>query len=537
YRLIPVVYPALHGQERAIHLNLNYVTTGRGEPVTTKVSRSGDDIRIRMGDADVLLPAGTQITYVISYSVFGAINWLDDDNWEPRAELYWNVTGTGWSVPIEKASFRVTFPKGAAEEQIHGRAFAGSYGSANYAEINGFGDVDANNSSQTSLSMEDGVFSGERDQPLSAYNNLTFVLSVPASVVPRPTPWQEFVARVTEYLPVFTPLFVFLIMGSLWSRFGRDEKDGPTTVRFEPPAGLGPAETGAMIDERVDQRDLAAGIMSLAVKGYLTVSLEQKEGLFKSREYTLHLTDKTGTPDLSPFEEELHASLASCGTDITTAEMRQYVAPNVTSLKNTIYGDLVKRGYYKSDPNSVRVGAIFGGILLAGLIGFLLSKFSLIQDPIIMALGIGLGLIPAVIFGYQMPKRTYAGTQCRREVNGFYEMMRHRENYMKWVVDTHPDGLKYEEYLPYAVAFDLIEQWNDAFKDIVTEPPSWYNDPYGGTFSTYMFASSLRSMTSDFGSAAATPPRSSGASGGGSGFSSGGGFSGGGFGGGGGGSW
>jgi uncharacterized membrane protein len=136
-----------------------------------------------------------------------------------------------------------------------------------------------------------------------------------------------------------------------------------------------------------------------------------------------------------------------------------------------------------------------------------------------------------------MPQRTRYGDQVRRETLGFYEMMRHRKNYMAWVVEKQPDGLKYEEYLPYAVAFDCIEQWSDAFKDIVHEPPRWYHDPYGGAFYPMMFANNLRSMTSELGSAAATPPRSSGASGGGSGFSSGGGFSGGGFGGGGGGSW
>jgi uncharacterized membrane protein YgcG len=213
----------------------------------------------------------------------------------------------------------------------------------------------------------------------------------------------------------------------------------------------------------------------------------------------------------------------------------------VAGLKAGIYQDFADRGLYRSNPSSARAGGIVGGLLLAVFVTFVLSKLSLVLDDWVWLVGGGLALIPAIAFGAHMPMRTAYGTQVRRETLGFYEMMRHRENYMKWVVEKQPDGLKYEEYLPYAVAFDLIEQWNDAFKDIVHEPPSWYHNPYGGPFYAHMFAHDLRSMATDLGSAAATPPRSSGASGGNSGFSfgggGGGGFSGGGFGGGGGGSW
>ena len=160
----------------------------------------------------------------------------------------------------------------------------------------------------------------------------------------------------------------------------------------------------------------------------------------------------------------------------------------------------------------MRGGAVLLGLLFAGGLGWLLSKASLVSDPWVTFVGIGTAFVPAVLFGLQMPKRTYEGCQARREARGFYEMMRYRKHYMAWVVDKQPDGLKYEEYLPYAVAFDLIEQWNDAFRDIVKQPPSWYSDPYGGVFVPMMFVSDLRAMTSDFGSAAGTPPRSSGAS-------------------------
>jgi hypothetical protein len=82
----------------------------------------------------------------------------------------------------------------------------------------------------------------------------------------------------------------------------------------------------------------------------------------------------------------------------------------------------------------------------------------------------------------------------------------------------------------------VADQWAEAFKDLLTEPPSWYIGPGYGVFSPNVFVNDLGQGMNTMGSTFASQPRSQ-AGGGGSGFSSGGGFSGGGFGGGGGGSW
>ena len=343
--------------------------------------------------------------------------------------------------------------------------------------------------------------------------------------------------RASEYLALLTPIVVLLAMWAIWSKHGRDQKDGPTTVRFEPPSSLPATEAGTMLDERVDQRDLAAGIMSLCVKGYYTVEVVKADGLFASTEYQLLPTEKTDATGLSLFEAGLLKRLQAAGDRVTKTDLRTYVAPHIQNLKAMIYEDFATRGLYRANPESVRVLAIVAGIFMCAFVAFVLHSLSLAGEVWVAVLGTAIAIVPAASFGWHMPQRTRYGDQVRRETLGFYEMMRHRKNYMAWVVEKQPDGLKYEEYLPYAVAFDCIEQWSDAFKDIVHEPPSWYHDPYGGAFYPMMFANNMRSMTSELGSAAATPPRSSGASGGGSGFSSGGGFSGGGFGGGGGGSW
>ncbi|MCH7903761.1 MAG: DUF2207 domain-containing protein [Armatimonadetes bacterium] len=536
FRTIPVVYPTGGGQERAIHLRVIGVTDLAGNRQQTKISREGNNLKIRIGNPDVYLPAETQRTYVIRYTVFGALNWHDDDSrWEPWTELYWNVTGTEWDVPIESASFWLQFPE-TDIQNVRGQVFIGRYGSANTVAIEGANSIDADNRANTAITLQGQVFSGSTSSRIYPGSGLTIVFGIPQDALPK-LPWhKELLARIVEYLALFTPLVVVAILLPIWNRIGRDVKDIAIPVQFEPPDGISASLAGTLIDERVDQRDLAAGIMSLAVNGFLLVEIKETGSVFKKNEVLLRLTDKTDTSGLPALESRLYRLIKRGGELITTKDLRENVAPMIQSLRTDLYDQAIARGYYLRNPATVRSGWILGGFALSGGVAYALFSLSIIQVVPAAIVGGLLGVVPAVWIGWHMPKRTRYGSAARRKVLGFYEMMRHRENYLKWVVETQPDGLKYEQYLAYAVAFDLIEQWNDAFKDILTEPPSWYKHPYGMPFHASLFAAALGHIVSQVGSAASMPLRADGASSGSSGFG-GGGFSGGGFGGGGGGSW
>src|SRR5690606_37803217 len=62
--------------------------------------------RIRVGDADVFV-TGAQ-AYRIRYTLRGALS-----AFEGHDELYWNITGSGWPVPLEQVTTTVTLPRGA----------------------------------------------------------------------------------------------------------------------------------------------------------------------------------------------------------------------------------------------------------------------------------------------------------------------------------------------------------------------------------------------------------------------------------------
>src|SRR5688500_7920580 len=79
------------------------VADGQGRELETKISRNRENLNIRIGSEDVWLPAGSEITYVITYMAKGFMNWFGDEQWGESAEFYWNLTGDLWQAPIHQA--------------------------------------------------------------------------------------------------------------------------------------------------------------------------------------------------------------------------------------------------------------------------------------------------------------------------------------------------------------------------------------------------------------------------------------------------
>jgi hypothetical protein len=78
---------------------------GKDEP-WEKIGLS-NGVRIRIGSADEMLPPGQHI-YTIRYRTTRQIRYdMNND------EIYWNVTGNGWTFPIDRAEARITLPSPA----------------------------------------------------------------------------------------------------------------------------------------------------------------------------------------------------------------------------------------------------------------------------------------------------------------------------------------------------------------------------------------------------------------------------------------
>ena len=155
-------------------------------------------------------------------------------------------------------------------------------------------------------------------------------------------------------------------------------------------------------------------------------------------------------------------------------------------------------------------------MVVAGFAAVVFSPYSMGKNIIA---GILTG-IPVLAFSRVMPAKTRAGAAAYMDILGFQEFMNRAE---KDKLERMNDKELFSNFLPYAIALDVADNWAKAFEGVYQETPQWYVSPGGfRTFTPYSFSSSISSMASSLGSAIYSTPRGSGISGGGGGFGGGG---------------
>ena len=284
-------------------------------------------------------------------------------------------------------------------------------------------------------------------------------------------------------------------------------------------------------------RDITATIVDLAVRGFMAIEERDTSGvmgLLHNKEYVFHLKiGVNGWSSLKSHELQLLSGIFSYGTlsDVELSSLQNRFYKSLPGIKSGIFDALMQRGYFLHRPDYVRSSYIAAGIVAGVLLMFLgtpmAQRMGMTSAPFLIAAFLSGGIVAA--FGWFMPARTAGGTKALANVLGFEDFLSHVESGQLARVGQTP--ATFEKFLPYAMALGVEKKWVGAFKDIYTQPPSWYQGGlYNGGFYPVMFVSSLDNMTVRAGSVMTSAPRSSG----GSGFG-GGGFSGGGMGGGGGG--
>jgi uncharacterized membrane protein len=510
YRSIPIEYRTPQGLNYSLFLSVKNVTNGSGRRLKFDSSRVRHyrKLKIYVPDADDSVQ-----TISIEYTISDAIKFFEDHD-----ELYWNVTGDEWDVPIDSARASIIFPAGAAN--IRATTFTGAYGSrARDAET----DVAGN-----------GV-EVRTTAPLPYHAGLTVAVAFDKGLIHEPAALALFARFLASNWPLFLPLIVFALMFYLWWTRGRDPRLRPIAAQYEPPNLLTPGEVGSLVDDSVDMRDITATIVDLAVRGYMVIEEHQKDrllGLLHDKDYSFILQkDRPQWSALKPHEQSLLSGFFSAGTSGETISMdslQNRFYKNLPDIKTRIFDSLVGQGFYRRRPDSVRSAYVGTGIAIG-----VLSIWAL--PPLAAALGMASlpfvigGILSAVVicaFGWFMPAHTEQGTRALEHALGFEDFLNHVES------DRFNRTIKtpqmFEKFLPFAMAFGVEKNWSKAFQGIMTQPPGWYRGGTGPIFYPVNFTGNLNAMSSRAGSVMASAPRSSGGSGFGGGGSSGGGFGGGG---------
>ncbi len=525
-RDIPVSYRTAVGTHVTIDLRVGDVTMdGRAVPVSA--SGAGGQRSIRIGDPNVTI-TGTHV-YRIEYTVDRALLFHGD-----YLQLYWNVTGTDWEVPIRQASATLTLPTGVAAAEVSTTSYVGPWGNSGLGQP---ASVDASGN----VTFATGT--------LNPGSGLTIDVAIPRHLLPiQPPTFAQNLARfLWDNKLAALPIAVLILMLALWFRLGRDPRKGTIAPTFEPPTGLGPGEAGVLVDDRMDLRDISAMVIGLAVGGYLTIredspddaSLAERARAWvggSSSRYTF-VRGRRSPDDLSPADRALFDAIfpdaETKETPLSSLENRFY--KHLPTIRIRLFDELLKKRLYAQNPERVRQSyAGWGGALIAAGVGL-----GFVFSSVYLGAALGVSGLIIVAFSPIMPRKTQQGTEALRDVLGLAEYIHRAEkDRIEFTDAPEKSPQHFEKLLPYAVALGLTGIWVRQFEGLLKEPPQWYSG--APTFNGALFALSLshlsNGMQSTFVSAPRTAPAGGRSAWGGR-SSFGGGFSGGGFGGGGGHGW
>ena len=466
-----------------------------------EVIGSDDQLKFKIGDPNKTI-TGVH-TYIISYKVSGALTYFSDHD-----ELYWNVTGNEWNVPIANTTSQVVWPEDLKKEDIQTICYTGVYGSSV--------------SDCSYLIYDRGQDNIKSNGVLSASEGLTIVISFPKNIVAVLEPkefisfWNTLAGKLVSWLLSILALIWYVGLPFFiiykWFKTGRDPKGtiGVTTAWFDPPKTqdgkrfLTPGEVGALGDETVDMKDVSATIVDLARREYLIID-ERKKGDF----YLVRRSLSEGGPDsLLTYEKTILTKFFGTKKEIRIKD--EELSTEVAQIKNEMYEQIVEDKLFDKNPQTTRTGY------------YIVAGIALFTGNFFLA-------IVAFLFGRVMPRKTVFGVEAKNVAFSLKNFLTSQKRQLEFQADKQ---MMFERLLPYAVAFGVERIWAKRFESINLQQPSWYRGYSSANFNSYLLVSSLSSSFRSI-NAAATPTRSS------SGFSSGfsGGFSGGGGGGGGGGSW
>jgi uncharacterized membrane protein YgcG len=571
--------------QRAVRVGFDVQSVTRdGQAEHYKTERIANGVRVKIGDADTLVPQG-QHTYVLRYTTTRQLGFFDGYD-----ELYWNVTGNFWQFPIDSAEVRIRLPQAVpfgAERSF----YTGGQGATGHdAEV---------------VSERPGEIVIRTTAGLGANEGLTVAVRWQKGVVTAPPPPSTARLWFQDYAPPIAAVWALLGLGFFyyyaWKKAGRGPIPGTVVPLFQPPDGLSAAAVRYIRRMGFDNRCFAAAIVDSGVHGKLR--MEEGEKGFLTRAKT-NLIKTAEADDMAEPERRMLDALFA-GTSSIEMDKSNYVAFGAArkALQENLQ-DAYQDKLFLKNLGWAWVGIMFllAALLFVGMmialsdiyagsgeralpaLGFVLMLASIFLGvnakaasksgtwlraglAVLFGLGGAVFVVMAFVLATQnepwqvwiwmlvpllilpvalsafvwMAAPTQEGRQVMDQIAGFERYLSITEESRLEVL--HPPEKTpelFERFLPYAIALGVENKWAGKFAAVLaaaaTDPSrqgstmGWYVGSGNVWSNPSMFVGTVgASLASSVASAATAPGSSSG--------SGGGGFSGGGGGGGGGGGW
>lgn len=584
YRDFPTTFEDDNGRIKSVAFDVVSVKRD-GKPDDWHSENGSSFTRIYIGNKSVYVARGPH-TYEIVYKTDRQMRFF-----EGYDEFLWNVTGTEWLFPIEKATARVILPDNI--EMLETIVFTGKYGSKDQ-----FAEVSKNENSS--------VLSFATTQPLAKRAGLTIGIKMKkGSFEPVPAGkawqwfWRDYIGEVAGVLGLLLTSAYYFIQ---WSKVGRDPPGGVVVPRWDASDEMSPALTNYIDKKGFGSKAwtaLSAALLNLAVKGYVVIDIINDKPTITRTDKAIKSSMPVGEFALVDYLDGRKSrsirAIKSQGTSVSVMQ---------TKFKSAITSEH-RKAYYNHNWGTITVGiilsvltifailftggvngelaavifpvvfaAIAGSFIFnklatvfrsgSGLLGKIVSvffssfflfaivsggigSFSVITDyvaqPVLLICIAGIVILNMTFF-FLLGAPTPVGREKMDILEGLktYLILAEKDR-MNLAGAPTMSPEHYETLLPYAVALGVEKPWSKSFQSwLLTAAagaagaaagyyaPGWYRGRIGADSISDTFGDMADNMQSSFTASLPTPKSSS------SGFS-GGGSSGGGGGGGGGGGW
>lgn len=295
-------------------------------------------------------------------------------------------------------------------------------------------------------------------------------------------PWQVIYDNQPMYNLI--SLFAALVIGIvgfaglflLWDMFGRDKPVGKVARYYtRPPDDTPPGMVGILIDESADLRDIIATIIDLARRGYIRITELTGTSMLGSNDFAFVRTGKDEST-LRPFEQRIIQVVFGTLEKQFVSNLRDQFHLSIPHLKQCLYDEAIRNGYFSRNPQSVRHWFATIGVILVAITGiggavgyYFLAPYA--PYSIVAFITAGLVAVSMLILSPFMPKKTVRGATVVAKWRAFKRFLQHIERYTQ-VADARD---QFDLYLPYAIAFGLERSLVEKFAQVNTPAPDWYD--------------------------------------------------------------
>ena len=330
---------------------------------------------------------------------------------------------------------------------------------------------------KTSSNMEDDGTIVYKANDVSKNATISIVAKFPKGIISIPV-LKQTVAGISQVkdnywlvIAVVLPLITLIYtLAFLFYQLRRHRIEIPEKEISAPPMAIPPAIVGALYNQKVGPREIAATLIDLAQRGDIVILDRDRDFAFGKAKFDQRLLG---------FEKLLLSkifknNISSNFDEIEKRINNHFYSKKISIVTAGIYALATRLGYFKISPQRIhsKYRIIGTSAFIIALIGFVLSLLLFTNPPYIVFFWVGMmasSLIIAFTAG-NMPLRTTIGQEVLSNWFAFKKFL------------SNPDDFPYSEnyleifnkYLPYAIVMDCETAWARRFKNHNFTMPDWF---------------------------------------------------------------